>query len=295
MIVVTGGLGFIGQNLVEELISNGHEVQVLDTKTMELNKIRSWLFKNSNNIETIFHLGAITDTTEIDTFKLDLYNYSFSIFLWNLSVVHNIKLIYASSAATYGNGENGFSDKNIVRNLQPLNPYANSKQKFDEFAYSAGHKPNKWYGLKFFNVYGYGESHKGDMASMVYHGYNQIKETGEIKLFESETEPKRDFVYVDDVINACLFFMDEQPINGIYNIGTGKARSFTDLAKSIFKSLGLEEKIVYFSMPENLEKQYQYFTEAEIDKLRNAGYKKRFHSLEKGVSKYIKKLEIENA
>ena len=296
MIVVTGGLGFIGSNLVNKLREDGYEVVVKDVLDEDIIEIRNWFMKNYMVITHIFHLGAITDTTEMNTIKLDQYNYSFSVFIWNYCALHDIPLIYASSASTYGDGRNGFDDTKNIFNLNPLNPYANSKQKFDEFIMSAGHKPKHWYGLKFFNVYGYGEFDKGKMASMVFHGYNQIKYKGNIKLFKSydddygDGEQARDFIYVDDVVDVCMFFINKKPKSGIYNVGTGKARTFNDLAKAIFKSLGLEEKITYIDMPENLKKQYQYNTQADINKLRNVGYDGEFHELEDGVLKYIETL-----
>lgn len=290
MIVVTGGLGFIGQNLVQDLTSKGFEVMSLDIKTMTTNEIRKFLFENASDIEFIFHMGAITDTMQENVIKLDLYNYSFSIFIWNLCSVHNIPLIYASSAATYGDGKNGFNDDNI-RNLIPLNPYAISKQKFDEYAVIAGHKPPKWYGLKFFNVYGVDESDKGRMASMVHQGYRQIKDNGEIKLFHSG-EQTRDFIYVDDVVDVCMFFMNEKPVSGIYNVGTGEARSFNDLAKIIFRLLNVKENITYIDLPKLLIDKYQLNTKAKLNKLRNAGSKTNFRSLEQGISEYINKLEM---
>jgi len=295
MIVVTGGLGFIGANLVKKLQQEGFDVVVKDVKTETLTEIRNWFIKNNLDITAIFHMGAITDTQEYDTIKLDQYNYSFSIFMWNYSALHNIPLIYASSAATYGDGKSGYSDESIYH-LKPLNPYGVSKQKFDEFAISAGHKPKHWYGLKFFNVYGFNEYDKINMASMVFHGYNQIKFTNKIKLFKSYNnkflhgEQARDFIYVDDVVDICMFFLNKKPKSGIYNVGTGIARTFNDLGKIIFKSLGKEENISYIDMPDDLKNTYQYFTQAKIDKLRNVGYDTEFHDLEDGISKYVQTL-----
>ena len=297
MIVVTGGLGFIGKNLYNKLKEDGYEVIIKDVKTESLDGIRDWFMKNYPYITHVFHMGAITDTTEMNTIKLDQYNYSFSIFIWNYCALRDIPLIYASSAATYGDGKNGFDDTKNIFDLKPLNPYAVSKQKFDEFAKSASHKPPLWYGLKFFNVYGFNEFEKGSMASMILHGYTQAKYKGSIKLFKSyednygDGEQARDFIYVDDVVDACMFFMKETPKSGIYNIGTGKARTFNDLAKSIFKSLDLSENIVYIDMPESLKDKYQYFTEANINKITAAGYNKKFTELEDGISKYIQKLK----
>lgn len=285
MIVVTGGLGFIGQNIVRRLISNGFDVKVLDTKTMSINEIGNFILNNAKDIEFIFHMGAISDTTETNIIKLNSHNYYFSIFIWNICASYNISLIYASSAATYGDGYYGFDDSDIY-NLKPLNQYAISKQKFDEFAMTAGHKPNKWYGLKFFNVYGFDESSKGKMASMVYQSYNQIKNSGEMKLFRSG-EQTRDFIYVDDVVDVCMFFMNEKPVSGIYNVGTGKAQSFNYLIKTMFKILERKENITYVDMPQSLVNQYQSHTQANLTKLRNVGFKKNFYDLEDGITKYV--------
>jgi ADP-L-glycero-D-manno-heptose 6-epimerase len=209
-------------------------------------------------------------------------------------------LIYASSAATYGDGEEGFDDEKTIFNLKPLNPYGISKQIFDEWVLEQEQKPPFWAGLKFFNVYGFGEAHKGKMASVAFQIYNQIKETGEVKLFKShradfaDGEQKRDFIYVDDIVDVCIFLCENRIQSGIYNVGTGKACSFNDLAKAVFKSLGKPEKISYIDTPIKIRDKYQYFTEAKVFKLRMIGYDKEFHELEDGVSKYIKKLKYEN-
>lgn len=297
MIVVTGGLGFIGQNLVQRLKDLGYEVLVFDTKTESRSSIMTKIMDVRNDIDFVFHLGAITDTTETDVEKLDLYNYAFSVFIWTFCIVNDIPLVYASTAAIYGDGSYGFNEKKDPKEYIPLNLYGISKQKFDTYVLNSVTKPPNWWGLRFFNVYGFGEKDKGSMASMIYHGFNQINETNEIKLFRSyvegcdDGEQKRDFIYVDDVVNACIFFMENKPQSGIYNVGTGKARSFNDLAKSIFKVLGKEEKITYIDMPESIKNQYQYFTQADIDKLRKIGLGVEFHELEEGISKYIQKLK----
>jgi len=300
MIVVTGGLGFIGQNLVKELQRRGAVgVMVLDTKNEPLDYIFDWLIVNAKDIDVIYHLGAITDTTEMDRNLFDEYNVAASIFIWNLCAEYNISLIYASSAATYGDGEFGFDDEKDVIKLQPLNPYGWSKQQFDVWVETQEKQPPFWVGLKFFNVYGYGEAHKGKMASVVFHAFNQINETRRLKLFKShrpdykDGEQLRDFIYVDDVVDVCIFMATEKPLNGLYNVGTGKARTFDDLGRAVFKSLDIPLLIDYIDTPLKIRNKYQYFTEAKINKLRVAGYKKPFHELEEGVSKYINKLKNE--
>ena len=303
MIVVTGGEGFIGKNLVEELQRRGNiGVVSLDTKSESLDSIFNWLLVHAQEIDCIYHLGAITDTMEMDRNKFDEYNVNATIFIWNLCFGFNIPLVYASSAATYGDGEQGFDDEKDIIKLQPLNPYGWSKQQFDVWAEVQEYQPKHWYGLKFFNVYGHGEAHKGKMASVVLHLYDQIQYCSgppKIQLFKShrpdykDGEQLRDFVYVDDVVDVCIFMGTEKPFNGIYNVGTGKARTFNDLAGAVFKSLGEKENITYIDTPMKIRDKYQYFTEAKINKLRVVGYNKPFHELEEGISKYINKLKNE--
>lgn len=301
MIVVTGGEGFIGQNLIKELERRGNiGVISLDIRRESLDSIFEWLMEHVGEIDVIYHLGAITDTTEMDRNLFDEYNVAASIYIWNLCYAFKIPLIYASSAATYGDGREGFDDEKDILNLQPLNPYGWSKQQFDVWVETQESQPPNWYGLKFFNVYGYGEAEKNRMASVVYHSYNQIKETGEMKLFKSHNskykdgEQLRDFIYVDDIVDVCIWFADNKPMSGIYNVGTGKARTFNELTEAVFKYLGVPKLITYIDTPKKLRDKYQYFTEAKIRKLRLAGYSKKFHELEEGVEKYIKKLKYEN-
>jgi ADP-L-glycero-D-manno-heptose 6-epimerase len=255
---------------------------------------------NAHEIDCIYHLGAITDTMEMNKSLFDEYNVESSIFIWNLCSDWDIPLIYASSAATYGDGEEGFDDEKDIIKLKPLNPYGWSKQQFDVWVETQEKCPPNWYGLKFFNVYGYGEAHKGKMASVVFHTFNQINESKKVKLFKSHRpdyengEQKRDFIYVVDIVNVCIFLYKEKPLSGIYNVGTGKARSFNDLATAVFTSLGYKKNITYIDTPIKIRDKYQYFTEAKTDKLKyTAGYTAMFHELEEGVYKYINKLKNE--
>jgi ADP-L-glycero-D-manno-heptose 6-epimerase len=319
MIVVTGGEGFIGKNLIKELERQGNiGVVSLDTKTENLGFIYSWLMTYADQIDCIFHLGAITDTTEMNKSLFDEYNVESSIFIWNLCSDWDIPLIYASSAATYGDGKEGFDDEKDIINLKPLNPYGWSKQQFDIWAEIQEQQPPNWYGLKFFNVYGYGEAHKDKMASVIYQKYCEIKANEEyvdacvksdgsfggylyVNLFKShhqeykDGEQLRDFIYVDDIVDVCIWLWREKPMSGIYNVGTGKARTFNDLLKAVFKSLDIKQGIKYIDIPPKIKDKYQYFTQAKMNKLRNAGYSKPFYELEDGVKKYVNKLKNENS
>lgn len=315
MIVITGALGFIGSSLVTYLNEKGHNTDVLvvddfykDYKEVNLNKkfIREWVHRDifletfseiASQISFVFHLGARTDTTSKDKAIFDKLNVEYSKSLWNICAKHNIPLVYASSAATYGDGSNGYSDnhKNIKK-LQPLNAYAKSKHQFDLWALKQKTAPPFWAGLKFFNAYGPNEYHKKRMASVVFHTAKQIKETGEMKLFRSHKrgikngEQARDFVYVKDIVKVLYFFFkNTKKPSGIYNVGTGKARTFNALAKHTFKSMGLKPSISYIDTPKDIRKNYQYFTEADISKLKKAGYKSKFSTLEAGIEDYVKK------
>jgi ADP-L-glycero-D-manno-heptose 6-epimerase len=300
MIVVTGGEGFIGQNLIKELEKQGCiGIVSLDTKSMELDSIFHWIMKNAKDIDIVFHLGAITDTTIMDRNLFDQFNVASSMYIWNICSAYGIPLIYASSAATYGDGSIGFDDENDIINLQPLNPYGWSKQQFDVWVETQEKQPPFWCGLKFFNVYGDGEEHKGKMSSVVLHTYNQVAEsykTFTIKLFKSHNpkykdgEQLRDFVYIDDIVDVCIWMWENRPESGLYNVGTGKARTFNDLANAVFKSLHVKYEIEYIDIPLKIRDKYQYFTEAKINKLRKAGYMGVFQELEEGIEKYIQKL-----
>ena len=311
MIVITGAAGFIASYLVGHLNELGYENLILvddfsradkisnySTKKF-INKIErtefvTWLENTNETIDIVFHLGARTDTTEMSVTIFDELNLFFSQKIWTVCSIKNIPLIYASSAATYGLGEFGYDDKHeIISKLVPLNPYGESKNNFDKWVLEQTEKPPFWAGLKFFNVYGPNENHKGRMASVILHGFKQIKLNGEIKLFKSHNPnytdggQLRDFVYVKDVANVCSYLMTEKPASGIYNLGSGKARTFLDLAKLTFKSLGLEANISFIDTPIDIRDKYQYFTEAKMSKLLETGYNKDFYSLEEGIHDYI--------
>lgn len=316
MIVITGAAGFIGSCLVAFLNENNfNDLVLVDdfsnpskknnwqykryTKILERDQWWEWLDLNADQVEIIIHLGARTDTTEFNQELLNKLNTNYSKKVWNKCVEHNIPLIYASSAATYGDGYNGYSDRLTPENLHPLNPYGKSKNDFDAWALVQEKSPFFWAGLKFFNVYGPNEYHKGRMASVIFHAYRQIKEQGKIRLFQSHRdgighgEQKRDFIYVKDVCEIIFYLMTRRPnVNGLLNVGTGRARSFNDLANAVFDALGTQSNIEYIPTPEDIREKYQYFTEADISKLRETGYTGSFTSLEEGVADYVKQYLI---
>jgi ADP-L-glycero-D-manno-heptose 6-epimerase len=261
---------------------------------IDRNDFISWLGNNHEEVEFIFHLGARTDTAEFDRAVLWTLNTIYSKTLWNKCVEYQIPLIYASSAATYGSGELGYSDDvSIIDKLKPLNAYGSSKNEFDKWVISQNDQPFFWAGLKFFNVYGPNEYHKSRMASVVFHAYHQIRSTNGMKLFRSHNphfadgEQMRDFIYVKDVINVCYYLMRHRRNSGIYNLGSGKARTFIDLTKAVFKALEKEDNISFIDTPADIREKYQYFTEADMKKLRNAGYQNDFYSLEDGIQDYV--------
>lgn len=314
MIIVTGALGFIGSYLISELNKKGfyNIIAVDDFSPVMLSKKRNlntkniseyvnrkdlftWLDGNNKDIDFIFHIGARTDTMEKSEELFNELNLDYSKKLFLFCTEKQIPIIYASSAATYGLGERGYNDSDeSTPNLKPLNPYGWSKHNFDLWVLNQNDKPPFWVGLKFFNVYGPNEYHKDRMASVIYHSYNQINETSQINLFESHKDgienghQKRDFIYVKDVVDVIIWFYNLRDKSGIYNLGTGQARTFLDLAKSVFKSMNIKEKINFIPTPESIRDSYQYFTEANMNKLRNAGYSKPFTSLEDGIEDYIK-------
>ena len=309
VIAITGAAGFIGSYFCGYLNNLGYEQLVLvddfsrTDKAANLNN-KKFIAKIDRNdfidkaptlgIRYIFHLGARTDTTEMDYGVHKTLNLDYTKAIWEFCTLNNIPLVYASSAATYGNGEYGYIDNHdLVEKLQPLNPYGRSKNEFDIWALAQKTTPPFWAGVKFFNVYGPNEYHKGRMASVIFHAYKQIKETGSVKLFRSHNakykdgEQLRDFIYVNDVADICTWLMQQQPQNGLYNVGTGKARTFKDLVTAIFNTLQLPVNIEYVDTPEDIRDKYQYFTEANMAKLHNAGYNQPFHSLEQGIEKYL--------
>jgi ADP-L-glycero-D-manno-heptose 6-epimerase len=311
MIIITGAAGFIGSCLVQKLNDEGYYDLILvddfsneiKNKNFEGKKFTSkvdrdvfpaWLGENHLHVQFVFHIGARTDTTEMDRVLLNRLNLDYTKNIWTICTEFGIPLVYASSAATYGLGELGYEDDETkIPMLKPLNPYGDSKNEFDIWALEQERKPYFWSGLKFFNVYGPNEYHKGRMASVIFHTFNQIQKTGSMKLFQSHNpefkdgEQMRDFVYIKDVVNVLYFLMHHRKDSGIYNLGTGKARTFLDLAKSTFKALNQEPDISFVPTPEDIREKYQYFTEANMNKLRSIGYSQDFYSLEEGVKDYV--------
>lgn len=312
MIVVTGAAGFIGSCLIGKLnrenfnaivavddFSNETKNRNLDNKKIQLRIERkeflTWLDANQRLVEFVFHMGARTDTTEFDWEIFQELNVDYSKAVWKKCFEYQIPLVYASSAATYGMGETGYSDDETkIPLLHPLNPYGESKNQFDIWALAQQDKPFYWAGLKFFNVYGPNEYHKGRMASVVWHAFNQIKKTGRMKLFRShrpdykDGEQQRDFIYVKDVVDVCYFLMRHRRDPGIFNLGSGKARTFLDLVHATFAAMGVAPQIDFIDTPADIRDKYQYFTEAPMEKLKRIGYNAPFHSLEAGVENYVK-------
>lgn len=312
MIIVTGAAGFIGSCLIDKLnsenfnyiiavddFSNPAKKPNLDGKKIqefvERELFFDWLDANYQEVEFLFHIGARTDTTEFDYAIFDHLNVAYSKKIWQKCIDYQIPLVYASSAATYGLGEFGYDDNELViPQLKPLNPYGESKNEFDIWALSQEQKPFFWAGLKFFNVYGPNEYHKGRMASVIFHAYNQISTTDRMKLFRShhpdfiDGGQMRDFVYVKDVVDVCLFLMHHRRNSGIYNLGSGIARTFLDLADSTFAALNREPQIDFIDTPADIRDKYQYYTQANMSKLRSIGYERPFHTLEAGIADYVR-------
>lgn len=311
-IVVTGAAGFIGSCLAGYLNQQGYEKLILVDDFSHADKLPNlegkqfetkiereiffnWLSVYKPSVSFVFHLGARTDTTEFDYTVHQRLNVAYSQQIWQYCVAQNIPLVYASSAATYGSGEAGYNDDHhIVSELHPLNAYGVSKNEFDKWALQQDRCPPFWAGLKFFNVYGPNEYHKGRMASVIFHAFNQIKAAGNVKLFRShkpgyaDGEQLRDFVYVKDVINVCYWLMQHRPASGLYNLGTGIARSFNDLVRATYAGLDLQPDITYIDMPGDIRDKYQYFTEANMGKLQRGGYADAFYSLERGIDDYVR-------
>ncbi len=318
MIVVTGAAGFIGSSLIASLneknfkdlilvddFSNPIKNKNLSNKQyreqVHRNQFFDWLRINQESVQIIIHLGARTDTTEFRVPIFDELNLNYSKEVWKLSVEFGIPLIYASSAATYGDGALGYADNHeLPFQLKPLNPYGESKNDFDRWALSQKDQPYFWAGLKFFNVYGPNEYHKNRMASVVLHAYRQIRETGGMKLFRSHRPDYadggqlRDFVYVKDVVDVIHFLAANRKHSGLYNLGTGKAESFYQLASECFRAMQLPEKIEYIDTPADIRDKYQYYTCAEMDKLRSIGYTKPFRDLAAGIDDYMTQYLIPN-
>jgi ADP-L-glycero-D-manno-heptose 6-epimerase len=311
MIVVTGAAGFIGSCLINKLnAENFNFIVAVDDfsdpekehnlagkriqERVDREELFGWLADNYQEIEFIFHIGARTDTTEFNYEIFAHLNVEYSKKIWQKCIEYQIPLVYASSAATYGLGELGYDDnETIIPQLKPLNPYGESKNEFDIWALEQERKPFFWAGLKFFNVYGPNEYHKGRMASVIFHAYNQIGNTGGMKLFRShhpdfkDGEQMRDFVYVKDVVEVCLFLMHHRRNSGIYNLGSGKARTFLDLANNTFSAMNRASNIDFIDTPADIRDKYQYFTQANVAKLRSIGYDRPFHSLEDGINDYV--------
>ncbi|RCR70775.1 ADP-glyceromanno-heptose 6-epimerase [Larkinella punicea] len=312
MIIVTGATGFIGSCLIsrlnqenfnaiiavddfsrEDKLVNLEEKRILERVDREA--FFDWLDNNYHEIEFLFHIGARTDTTEFDRSIFEHLNVEYSKKIWQKCIEYQIPLVYASSAATYGLGELGYDDnESLIPQLKPLNPYGDSKNEFDMWVLEQEKHPFFWAGLKFFNVYGPNEYHKSRMASVIYHAFCQIQQKGTMKLFRShhpnfaDGEQMRDFIYVKDVVEVCMFLMHHRRNSGIYNLGSGKARTFLDLANNTFQAMGVTPQIEFIDTPEDIRDKYQYYTQATMSKLRSIGYSQPFRSLEAGVEDYVK-------
>ena len=311
ILVITGAAGFIGSCLLAEYArKNTHHLIAVDDFTIEKKQANfvhttsaefidrevflDWFSAHAGEVDAVLHIGARTNTTEQDLAILDHLNFQYSIRIWDLCTEHQIPMIYASSAATYGNGEHGYVDDHaLIPSLKPMNPYGQSKQDFDLWVLAQEKTPPFWAGLKFFNVYGPNEYHKGRMASVVLHTFNQIQATGAMSLFRSHKAgvadgyQSRDFVYVKDVVQVIVFLLEHKPNSAIYNLGSGVANPFIDLARYTFEAMGKDPKISFVDTPIDIRDTYQYYTCASMEKLHEAGYSKAFHSLKDGVFDYV--------
>ena len=310
MIIITGAAGFIGSALAAQFIDEGRDdLWLVDDWSrpekianyqgkavrglIERERLFAWLEAYPDAVDAIIHLGARTDTTEFDSSIFDRLNLRYSKELWRICQAKEIPLLYASSAATYGDGSLGFDDdQSLMPALKPLNPYGQSKHDFDLWVLGQT-APPAWAGFKFFNVFGPNEYHKGRMASVVFHAYHQILRSGEMKLFRSHREEwadgkqQRDFIYVKDLAKVISFWLKQGLPNGIYNLGTGLSRTFLDLTQATFAAMDLPPRISYIDIPPDIRERYQYFTEAKMGKLRQAGYTASFTSLEKAIDDYV--------
>lgn len=317
MIIVTGGAGFIGSCIVRELNNMGHEdIIIVDNiqktekwKNMRNKRYIEYISRNdfldrlpkfAGKVSHVIHMGACSATTELDFDFLYKNNFEYTKTLWKFCTENQCSFIYASSAATYGAGEFGFDDKMDIKKLLPLNGYGYSKQLFDLWVEKQSLAPKQHVGFKFFNVYGPNEYYKGSMASVIFHSFNKISETGEMGIFKSYKEgyedgkQLRDFVYVKDLCKVVHFMIEHPEVSGLFNLGTGTARSFYDLAAATFDAMGVKRNITFVEMPESLRPKYQYFTQAKMDKLREAGYKEDFYSLEEGAKDYVQNYLMQN-
>ena len=319
ILVITGAAGFIGSCLLAEYArKNTHHLIAVDDFTIEKKQANfvgttdaefidrevflDWFSAHAAQVDAVLHIGARTNTTEQDLAILDHLNFQYSIRIWDLCTEHQIPMIYASSAATYGNGEHGYVDDHaLIPSLKPMNPYGQSKQDFDLWVLAQEKTPPFWAGLKFFNVYGPNEYHKGRMASVVMHTFNQIQATGAMSLFRSHKEgvadgyQSRDFVYVKDVVHVIVFLLEHKPNSAIYNLGSGVANPFIDLARYTFEAMGKDPKISFVDTPIDIRDTYQYYTCASMEKLNKAGYSQAFHSLKEGVFDYVQQYLLPKA
>ena len=315
-LLVTGAAGFIGARFVESCGLRGIPIVSVDRRAsfteraehhgldfgtiVDFEELDAWLSAEKPSLAGVVHLGACTDTTEMDVAYLRRVNLEYSQRLWRWSSEHGVPFVYASSAATYGDGARGYDDDEAgIPDLRPLNPYGESKQQFDLWALveeRAGRRPPAWTGFKFFNVYGFGERHKGKMASVILHAFDQIRADGEVRLFKShrpdfaDGAQRRDFIFVEDVVAVLHYALDAAVARGIFNLGTGTSRTFLDLAHATFAALGVKPNVRFIDMPEALRERYQYSTEARMARLRAAGYTPPFTTLEEGVRRYVQRL-----
>lgn len=318
MIVITGAAGFVASAFIGFLNKNGIENLILVddfSVTKKENNLKSkrylekvdrdvfcdWLIDYYSKIEFVFHIGARTDTAEFDKSIFDILNLDYSKNIWKLCTQYQIPLVYASSAATYGMGQEGYDDDHsLIDKLRPLNPYGESKNNFDIWALQQKDTPPLWVGFKFFNVFGPNEFHKGRMASVVFHAFNQITSTSKMKLFRSHNsdfrdgEQKRDFIYIKDLVKVLFFTLNKPVENGIYNLGTGKARTFLDLVNATFIALDKKASISFIDTPSDIRDKYQYFTEANMAKLIGQGYDEPFSSLEESIADYVQNYLIKD-